>query len=173
MNDAFISAIFGITTSIAVYKLLSIKKNKNAVCVFEGLGNIKFEQLEDGKSLITCNLKCSDNIKPGLHGLHVHKCGDLTSGCESTCSHYNPDGNVHGGPHGKNRHRGDLGNIQVLECGKCNDVFTASINVDEIIGRGLILHEDEDDLGHGENEESKKTGNAGRRIACGVIGLVE
>ncbi len=143
------------------------------MCVFEGLGYVKFEQLEYGKSLIRCNLKCGDEIKPGLHGLHVHKCGDLTNGCESTCSHYNPDGNDHGGPHGKNRHRGDLGNIQVLNCGKCEDVFTASINVYEIIGRGLILHEDQDDLGNGGNEESKKTGNAGGRIACGVIGLVE
>jgi len=35
----------------------------------------------------------------------------------------------------------------------------------------VILHKDEDDLGLGANEDSLKTGNAGERIACGVIGL--
>jgi Cu-Zn family superoxide dismutase len=41
-----------------------------------------------------------------------------------------------------------------------------------IIGRGLILHADEDDLGIGD-EESLRTGNAGKRIACSVIGYAK
>jgi Cu-Zn family superoxide dismutase len=39
-----------------------------------------------------------------------------------------------------------------------------------IIGRGLIIHADTDDLGLGGNEASLKNGNAGKRIACAVIG---
>ena len=51
-----------------------------------------------------------------------------------------------------------------------DNVIQLKGNKYNIIGHGLIIHEDEDDLGLGGNEESLKTGNAGKRIACAVIG---
>jgi Cu-Zn family superoxide dismutase len=50
-------------------------------------------------------------------------------------------------------------NIIQLRGSKCN-----------ILGRGLIIHADPDDCGQGENEDSLKTGNSGKRIACAIIG---
>ena len=42
-----------------------------------------------------------------------------------------------------------------------------------VVGRGMVIHKDEDDLGKGGDAESKKTGNAGDRLACGIIVLKE
>ena len=118
------------------------------------------------QTLARCDLR---GLTPGLHGFHVHECGDLSRGCASTCSHYNPDGKSHGGPLGPNRHRGDFGNILADAQGHCADEILADVTVDELIGRAFIIHADEDDLGRGSDEESSKTGNAGARVAWGKI----
>ena len=115
-------------------------------------------------------------LKDGKHGFHIHEYGDLSDGCESACSHFNPEGSLHGGLNTKIRHAGDLGNI-VCKKGKCSGQFIAhGISLDprqtnSIIGRSIIIHADEDDLGKGGDLESTKTGNAGKRLACAVIGI--
>lgn len=141
---------------------------KHAICHLPPYGFVKFSQVSENLCKVRCHL---DDLSPGLHGMHVHEFGDLTGGCDTTCHHYNPERKSHGGPMGCNRHRGDLGNIHVHDNEFCSSEFHANVNVFEIIGRALIIHENEDDLGMGKNEESKKTGNAGKRIACGVIGI--
>tara|TARA_B110000037_G_C17015656_1_gene463175 strand:- start:822 stop:1076 length:255 start_codon:yes stop_codon:yes gene_type:complete len=75
----------------------------------------------------------------------------------------------------KKRHVGDLGNIETNSKGEAKYHFYDNIiklrgSKSNIIGRGLIIHEDPDDCGMGGNAESLKTGNAGKRIACAVIG---
>jgi Cu-Zn family superoxide dismutase len=110
-----------------------------------------------------------------LHGFHIHEAGDLSDKCSSMCSHFNPYEKTHGCPGMKKRHVGDLGNLKTNSKGQSNytfyDDFIKLRGVKaNIIGRGLIIHADEDDCGKGNNAESLKTGNAGKRIACAVIG---
>lgn len=45
------------------------------------------------------------------HAFHIHELGDLSGGCDSLASHFNPFNEDHGGPGGCHRHLGDLGNL--------------------------------------------------------------
>jgi Cu-Zn family superoxide dismutase len=112
-------------------------------------------------------------LKPGEHGFHIHEFGDMSKGCETMGAHYNPDGIDHGDL--EQGHVGDLGNITADENGMASFSIQANrvelIGNRSVVGRGLVVHADQDDLGQGGDEESKKTGNAGDRLACGVITL--
>lgn len=116
-------------------------------------------------------------FKQGKHGFHIHEKGTVEQGCDSLCSHYNPFNAPHGGRDDdkSRRHVGDLGNIEINEKGECNVVLRdklVKLNGEySVINRSIIIHEDEDDLGRGGDEESVKTGNSGKRIACAKIEL--
>lgn len=137
-------------------------------------GEVHF--IEEGGSLhIDYNIK---GLTDGEHGFHIHEYGDLTDGCESACSHFNPYGTTHGSLDSRVRHLGDLGNISSkggVSKGRMT-TDTLSLNpkkINCIVGRMIIVHADRDDLGLGGDAESLKTGNAGKRVGCGVIGLAE
>lgn len=106
---------------------------------------------------------------PGLHGFHIHETGDCSAAdFTSAGGHFNPGGNKHGGPTDADRHAGDLGNIEVADDGSghlelTSDRITVSPGPNSVVGRAVILHEKADDL------VSQPTGDAGGRIACGVI----
>lgn len=109
-------------------------------------------------------------VSPGLHGIHLHEKGDCSAeDFTSTGGHYNPTGDPHGGPNDSIRHAGDFGNITVGEDGSGHlELLTDMLRVDPeadntVIGRAVILHEEEDDL------ETQPTGAAGARLACGVV----
>jgi superoxide dismutase, Cu-Zn family len=118
------------------------------------------------------------------HAIHVHSEGDLSSGCDSACAHYNPENKLHGSYrlYGKNRHVGDLAicNITADKNGNVSisfiDDLVKVIGNNSIVGRSVIIHEKPDDEGRFRDEnsergrESGKTGNAGKRICCAVIG---
>jgi Cu-Zn family superoxide dismutase len=80
----------------------------------------------------------------------------------------------------KNRHVGDLGNIYSDDNGIARYTFRDDViklsGKHSIIGRSVVIHEKPDDCGQGQGTdraESLKTGNAGKRIACAVIGYAK
>lgn len=135
-------------------------------------GIINFKQVKN-KLIIKYNIF---NLKDGEHGFHVHRCGDITQGCSSGCDHFNPYNNNHGDLKSRNSHAGDLGNIISKNNIAKGKIITDKISIipfykNSIIGRMIIVHKDKDDLGLGKNDESLVTGNAGKRLACGIIGI--
>ena len=174
---------FTMKSSCAPYKNCKQKGNIKcikAICVFHTNKNnvsgvIKFIQKKN-KVKVLYEIK---GLTDGDHGFHIHEYGDLTDECKSACSHFNPNKETHGGRNSKHRHAGDLGNIFSKNKLAKGSFYDKQISLDYynkycIIGRAVIVHQDRDDLGKGkEKEESLKTGNAGKRLACGVIGLTK
>ncbi|KAJ1820341.1 Superoxide dismutase [Cu-Zn] [Coemansia sp. RSA 2671] len=116
-------------------------------------------------------------LTPGNHGFHIHEFGDNTNGCTSAGPHFNPFGLTHGAPTAETRHVGDLGNIVADEDGVATLVMedrqVTLFGQHSVIGRTVVVHALEDDLGKGGHELSATTGNAGDRLACGVIGIAQ
>ncbi|WP_188663478.1 superoxide dismutase family protein [Arenimonas soli] len=115
-------------------------------------------------------------LAPGsVHGFHVHETGDCSApDATSAGGHFNPDQMQHGdrqtpGPH----HAGDMPNLTAGADGVGQvDVRLAGLQIDgeashDVVGRAVIVHAQADDYA------TQPTGNAGARIACGVVELVQ
>jgi len=152
-------------------KKLAIRK---AVCVMhptkgsEAHGTIWFTQ-QGNEIEVSGEIM---GLTPGMHAFHVHEFGDCSApDAMSAGGHFNPDKQPHGSPHSKERHVGDLGNIKADDSGKAvveiRDTDIKLTGAHSIIGRGLIVHTATDDF------KTQPTGNAGGRVACGVIGIAK
>ncbi|KAK0174431.1 hypothetical protein PV327_010200 [Microctonus hyperodae] len=82
----------------------------------------------------------------------------------------------HGSPMDPLRHVGDLGNIEANADGMATvdimDHYLTLTGVNGAIGRTIVIHEKPDDFGRSGTEDSMKTGSAGLRIACGIVGFI-
>ena len=138
-------------------------------------GSVVFEESNDLKS-VKISVKL-EGLTPGLHGFHIHEAGNIENNCKGCCAHFNPYGKSHGSPEDSERHVGDLGNVKADKDGKVNQVFYDKMiklrgTKCNIVGRSVVVHTDEDNLGVPGDSESLKTGRAGSREACGVIGYL-
>jgi Cu-Zn family superoxide dismutase len=130
-------------------------------------GEVTFEKVGNNVKVVAEFSK----LPAGEHGFHIHKAGDLRGeGCKGACAHYHTGPpQSHGGPPGSKgeRHTGDLGNISGT--GKYSWTLKG-VDAEDLWGRSMIVHADEDDLGRGDAEDSNTTGHSGKRIACAIIG---
>ena len=129
-------------------------------------GVVEFEQ--DGSEMIV-RLRIEGLTPNGLHGVHIHEKGDCRApDASSAGGHFNPTGDKHGGLDSEPRHAGDLGNVRADADGKVDTEFEVTgislkAGDDSVIGRSVIVHAQADDF------VSQPSGNAGPRIACGLI----
>ncbi|KAI9874740.1 MAG: Superoxide dismutase [Cu-Zn] [Pleopsidium flavum] len=139
-------------------------------------GTVTFEQADES-SPTTITFDISGNDSNAERGMHVHQFGDNTNGCTSAGPHFNPFSKTHGAPDDQERHVGDLGNFKTDGQGNAKATVTDKliklIGPESVLGRTIVVHDGTDDLGRAGHEQSKLTGNAGGRPACGVIGIAK
>jgi Cu-Zn family superoxide dismutase len=109
-------------------------------------------------------------LTPGKHGFHIHEFGDCSAADFSSAgSHFNPTNQPHAGPDTAARHEGDMGNVEADASGNAkldymDHQITLTDDAKSAIGRSVVVHAKPDDL------KTQPSGDAGGRIACGVIG---
>lgn len=132
------------------------------------VGSVNLTQTSQGV-LINVAVK---GLPPGEHALHVHAVGKCEPPFTSAGGHFNPGGKKHGMLSPEGQHAGDMPNLHIpqsgdltvevlnvnitLEKGKPNSVFDTD-------GSAVVIHAGSDDY------KTDPTGDAGGRIACGVI----
>jgi Cu-Zn family superoxide dismutase len=150
----------GVTKAVAVLKPTSAG---NGVA-----GTIVFEQMGDHVHITGTVTGLAPN---STHGFHIHEYGDASSADGSSAgAHFNPEKHDHGALNAADSHAGDMGNITADANGTAHvDIMAHGVTIagmhDPIIGRGVVVHANADDL--------KTVTSAGARIAVGAIGIAK
>ena len=181
MNNRFLSTLTLVAFIAAIWSGCAIAQKdehkdeqvNKAICVLvptagnKASGIVTFTQA-GGKVKIVADV--AGLTASAKHAIHVHEFGDVTKPDGTGAGgHYNPEGHEHALPHKAMRHAGDLGNLTADADGRARyeitvDNVTINGHKNPILGRAIIVHAKADDGG-------QPVGNAGARIAQGVIGI--
>lgn len=134
----------------------------------ETIGKAKFKQTKKG---VQIDVEVS-KLPEGTHAIHVHEAGKCEGpDFKSAGAHYTAQGKEHGLENPKGPHWGDLPNLEVKKNGKAKfkattDRVSLAAGENSLLkegGTSIVIHADADD------QKSQPAGNAGGRIACGVL----
>jgi Cu-Zn family superoxide dismutase len=129
-------------------------------------GTVHFEEMNSDTVDVSADIT---GLEPGsVHGFHVHDKGDCSDNGNAAGGHFNPTAMPHGAPEMQSHHAGDFGNVTADDKGEVHlHMTTHSVTVtagpNSVGGHALIIHANPDDL------TTQPSGNAGPRIACGVV----
>lgn len=131
------------------------------------VGTATLRQTPNG---VVITLKTS-GLPAGEHAMHIHETGKCEAPFKTAGGHFNPKGHQHGIENPKGKHAGDLPNLHLPKRGELQvTVFTDGVtltpgasSVFDADGSAIVIHAGKDDY------TTDPTGDAGDRIACGVI----
>jgi superoxide dismutase, Cu-Zn family len=156
------------------------------------IANANFD-FADGFATLTVETIENGVLSPGFHGLHIHSVGKCEANSVAPAGGAAGDFNSAGGHFQASGHTGhpasgDLTSLEVRSDGSAQLVTTTdSFTAQDLLGgekTALIIHQDEDNFGHipdrysqpngapGPDQDTLATGDAGQRVACGVIDSV-
>ena len=170
-----IAPLFGLTTALALSGCAHMDRDEATTV---GTAQLRYA---DGSTAGKAQLIRQDQslklavtvtgMAPGMHGFHLHSVGKcLPPDFKSAGGHLNPNGNTHGKNSTNPAHLGDLPNLDVSDSGTATTQVpiggNASRDLADIFdqdGTAIVIHAGADDY------RSDPAGNAGSRIACGVL----
>ena len=167
-----------IFTAIACFALLALalsgfaktRNVKTAIKNTEGK-TIGWAMVKPAGQGVEINLTVKD-MPPGEHAVHIHQSASCDApDFKSAGGHFNPDSKQHGLQNPDGPHAGDLSNFHVASNGKAHvNIFAKSLDLGDDShsifsngGTAIVIHAKPDDM------KTDPAGNAGDRIACGVI----